>query len=89
VDVIYSASNTYLFKSDIDEIAKQSKRIDVHYLDNQLETSNMIIKKAKALKNNARYFISGNTRSIKEIKKLLKQEGIKSKNIVHDPFIGY
>jgi predicted ferric reductase len=89
VDVIYSAKSTYLFKSDIDEIVKQSKRIDVHYLDNQLETSNTIIKKAKALKNSARYFISGNTKSIKEVKKLLKLEGIKSKNIVHDPFIGY
>ena len=89
IDVIYSASGAYLFKEDLDTVAKENRNINIHYLDNQLETSNAILKNAKLHRNEARYFISGSTKAIKSIKKLLKQEGIKSKNIVHDPFFGY
>lgn len=87
VDLLYSSSDFYMFKEEIDFIVDSNKEFDIKYLKTIEETNKSIKEKVDRYKNDAYYYISGNPAAINAIKKDLKAKGIKGKRIINDPFL--
>lgn len=89
LNLIYSSKDFYMFKDRIDQIIDEHPNFKIDYTKSIDKTQSSIESQAKKYGNRAQYFISGSSQAIKSVKKQLKSLGIKSKNIVNDPFFGY
>lgn len=89
VHLIYSSSESFLFKDEIDVVAQNNKSISISYVNTLEETKAEIAKTSKKLGNKAFYYISGSPSMIKGVKKDIKKLGIKGRRIINDPFFGY
>jgi len=89
VDVIYSSQDIYMFKDIIDEIIQHNESMDITYTSSINETKDAINRLSKQYSNNAYYYISGSLKGIKSVKNQLKENGIKSKRMINDFFLGY
>ncbi len=89
VEIIYSSRERYLFEDDLKQIAKKDERVNLNLTASREETREKIGEIAKQFKNNAYYYVSGNTKMINETKKNILREGIDKKRIISDPFLGY
>jgi ferredoxin-NADP reductase len=87
--VIYSSNNYYLFDNEIENIVNSNENISLHKTSNREETTEKINNSVIEYNNDAYYYVSGSVSFITSIKRNLKNSGIKSKNIISDPFIGY
>ena len=86
---MYSSRERYLFEDDLKQIAEKDERVHLNFTMSREETRGKISEIAKQFKNNAYYYVSGNTKMIKETKKIISGEGIDKKRIISDPFMGY
>ncbi|MDP8201763.1 MAG: FAD-dependent oxidoreductase [Candidatus Tenebribacter burtonii] len=89
LEFIYSSSNVFLFKDEINKIVEQNDKFNMFYTRTIEETNDAISESARKYVNKAFYYIGGSQKAIKSITKLLKMNGIKSKKIINDPFLGY
>ncbi len=89
VEIIYSSRERHLFEDDLKQIAEKDQRVHLNLTKSREETRVKISEIAKQFKNNAYYYVSGNTKMIKETKKNISGEGIDKKRIISDPFLGY
>jgi len=86
ITLIYSARDTYTYKSELDNWAKDS-RIQIIYTHTTEEVNQTLQNQINIFGNKAHYFISGAPGMIKALRTTLKQRGIKK--IINDPFKGY
>ena len=84
-----SSGGNYAYIKDLDALEASNPNIDIHYIGDRDETKRMIGAYVKDHGNDSEYFISGPRSLIKETKKLLKQLGIKGKNIRKEPMLFY
>jgi ferredoxin-NADP reductase len=89
VEIIYSSRERHLFEDDLKQIAGKDARVHLHLTASREETRVKINEIAKQFKNNAYYYVLGNTKMIKETKKTISGQGIDKKRIISDPFLGY
>ena len=89
VEFVYSSLDTYLFKDRIEEIINHNDTFTSSYVSSIQETKAKIKEKIDQYGNDAYYYVSGSNEAIKSIKALLKDNGIKGKKIINDPFLGY
>ena len=87
--VIYSSKDFYLFEKDIKQIVNANKNIMLYKISGKKETTEKITAIMDEYNNNAYYYISGSIDFIKSNKNNLVSSGIKSSNIITDPFFGY
>lgn len=90
VKLLYG-SNTkeYVYKDELDTLSRQNDFVQIRYLAGNDEFAQEVSKEAREYQNDAIYFLSGPPLMIKAMKKVLKDQGIKGKNIKADPFVGY
>jgi ferredoxin-NADP reductase len=89
VEIIYSSRERYLFEDELKQIAEKDERVHLNLTMSREETREKISEIAKQFKNKAYYYVSGNTKMIKETKKNISGEGVDKKRIISDPFLGY
>ncbi len=89
VTLLYASRGSYMFQNELDEIAKDNEKISIRYLKSQDETESAVKDLCLSLGNDALYYISGAPQMIKHIKKFIKSQKIKGKQIINDPFFGY
>lgn len=87
--LVYSSNEDYLFKAELDAIAKNNDKITIHYVSGREEVSSLIAEYAKKYSNDGYYYISGAPSMIKSIQSQLKENGITKKRILNDSFQGY
>ena len=78
----------FIYKEELEEARKVSS-IKTNYLIKRETLNKEIEKFADKHNNEAEYFIVGSKSMIKSIEALLKNKGIKKKNIKKDTFVGY
>ncbi len=79
----------HLFREELEKTASDMKRLKLHYTGDRRETALAVDRIATKYGNSAKYYVSGSMKAIKSIKKNLKKAGIKSRNMINDPFLGY
>lgn len=89
VFLVYSSSDTHLFKEEIDAIAAENPNFHPFYTKNREETRMSYLKLAETLGNDAKYYIAGKPKSVFDISKRLRNSGISFTHIVFDPYLGY
>ncbi|MCA9766863.1 MAG: FAD-dependent oxidoreductase, partial [Carnobacterium sp.] len=90
VKLFYIDSNReYVFKDELDKISSNNPRIKIVYLTDRKDLKENIVEYVKGNKNRSCYFISGNPNMVKEMKVMLKENGIKRRNSINDSFRGY
>lgn len=89
ITVVYASSSYYLFKEEIDKIVKENHHINITYTKDRSQTEIALLALVEKLGNEAYYYSSGAPKVIKSVKKLLRRNGIKKKNLINDSFHGY
>lgn len=89
VFLVYSSSDTHLFKDEIDTIAENNPKFRPFYTNDREQTRNAYLKLADVLGNDAIYYIAGKPRTVFDISKRLRNSGVSFTHIVFDPYIGY
>jgi len=89
VEVIYSSKEFYLFGDEIESITKNNDKITLTKTSTREATQSAITEIAAKYNSNAYYYVSGASKAISSIKKLLKSSGIKGGRVINDPFLGY
>lgn len=89
IELIYSASDYYLFEEEIQEIVLNNKAISLCKTKTHQETNDAVNRMVEQYKDNGYYYISGSWSFIKAIKGQIKGAGVKNKKIIYDPFLGY
>lgn len=89
VHVVYSSEGYFIFRDELDIIAKNHQNIELTYPTTIDETKEDIDELAKQYHNEANYYIAGPPKAVKSVKNALIEEGIQKDNILHDPFTGY
>lgn len=89
VFLIYSSSDTHLFKDELDSISATNPKFHPFYTTNRNQTRRTYLKLAHTLGNDAIYYIAGTPKSVKDISKRLRKNGVSFKRIVFDPYLGY
>lgn len=90
VEVFYVDNRgEYAYRKYLESIDEKYAFINVHFISEIKAFEEGIQKFTRKFKNDADYFISGSPNMIKGVKNTLKQQGIKNKNIINDPFYGY
>ncbi len=87
--LIYASPTGYLFKDLFNAVAQKNKQFTPIYTKNREDTIRAYTDLARTLQNDAFYYISGKTGTIKNIKKELKSAGIKRARMITDPYFGY
>jgi len=88
VEVVYSSGNGFLFEEEIKAIAEKDPGIKLHFTKSREETGEAVGEIAKRLKNKAYYYVSGNPKAIRHIKKGIACQGVSRGRIINDPFYG-
>ncbi|KAB3530777.1 FAD-dependent oxidoreductase [Alkaliphilus pronyensis] len=89
VELLYMDSrDEFIYREDFDKAAKESL-IKVNYLNKRESLSEKIEGFIDKHGNEAEYFIVGSKAMINSMEAILKDKGIKKKNIKKDTFIGY
>ncbi len=88
-NLVYSSNDHHLFKEDIEKAAASNEKLKINLTRTADETQLALKEIVKEKGNKAFYYISGNTKMIKSIKKFLKAHNIKGNRIINDPFFGY
>ena len=89
VVLVHSAAGFHLFADEIEAIALENEAMDVHFTNDRRGTERMINILAQRYKNLAYYYISGSFDIMKSVRAQLKEQGIKGRRLIHDPFFGY
>lgn len=89
VFLVYSSSDTHLFKDELDKISEINPRFHPFYTTNRNQTRRTYLKLANTLEDDAIYYIAGTPKSVHDISKRLRKNGISFKRIVFDPYLGY
>jgi len=89
VTLIYSSRDTYLFKSELDEIAENDPKIKIVYTHTKEEVDAALSKTLESASSDTDYFISGTPGMVSGISKTLKAGGVPKKDIITDSFKGY
>ncbi|SFC57387.1 Ferredoxin-NADP reductase [Alkalibacterium subtropicum] len=87
--LVYSSSDTHLFKEEIDRIAEGNPRFHPFYTKDRNQTRQVYEKLADTLGNDAIYYIAGKPKTVLDINKRLRKNGVSFTHIVFDPYIGY
>lgn len=89
INLIHASNDYHLFKGDITSIADKDEKITLQYTTKgdelRIELKKIIVAKG----NSAFYYVSGSPKIMRTVIKQLKDEGIKGKRIINDPFFGY
>ncbi len=89
IELLYlDSKEEYIYKDELEEINKHPL-INIKFLNNREELINGIKYFTENHSNVASYFVCGSSTMTNSIKGLLKEQGIKKKNIKSDVFIGY
>lgn len=89
IHVVYASAQFYLFKDEIESIAKENPKIHVIYTQSIEETQGKLTALALQYKNEAYYYSSGAGNVIQDTKALLTSRGIEKNNMIDDYFMGY
>ena len=89
VFLVYSSSDTHLFKDEIDRIKDANPKFRPFYTNDREQTRLAYLKLAEALGNDAIYYIAGKPKTVFDISKRLRNSGVSFRRIVFDPYIGY
>lgn len=87
--LVHSASDTHLFKNEMDAIAASNSKFHPFYTKDREETRRTYLNLAETLGNDARYYVSGTPKSVNDISKRLRSNGINITRIIFDPYFGY
>lgn len=87
--LVYSSSDTHLFKDDIDRIAENNPKFRPFYTTDREQTRSTYLKLANTLGNDAIYYIAGKPKTVSDISKRLRKSSVSFTHIVFDPYIGY
>ena len=90
VQVLYSeASGNHVYRDELDKICLENPTIQIHYVSGREELTKAVEHYTGEYKNGANYFITGPVSMVKNLKNTLKAQGISSKSIKTDLFVGY
>lgn len=89
VFLIYSSRDTHLFKDELESVSTTNPKFHPFYTQNREQTRRTYLKLASTLGNDAIYYIAGTPKTVNDISKRLRKNGISFKRIVFDPYIGY
>ncbi|WP_423189055.1 FAD-dependent oxidoreductase [Alkalibacterium sp. f15] len=89
VFLVYSSSDTHLFKEELDSIALNNPKFHPYYTTGRDQTRETYLKLADTLGNDAIYYVAGTPKSVKDISKRLRDNNVKFTHIVFDPYFGY
>jgi len=89
VHLVYTSSDYYLFGEELEAIAANNSKINLHKTNGREATQQQIKQLAEQYNSDAYYYISGSMPVIKSTKELLKAQGIKANRVLNDPFLGY
>lgn len=90
IQILYSeAQGKHIYREELDKICLENPSIQVSYVSGREELTKALEGFTGEHKNNASYFITGPVSMVKSLKDNLKNQGIASKNIKTDLFIGY
>ncbi|OJF94183.1 FAD-dependent oxidoreductase [Alkalibacterium sp. 20] len=89
VFLVYSSSDTHLFKDELDSMALNNPRFRLFYTTGREQTRETYLKLAYTLGNDAIYYIAGKPKSVKDISKRLRENNINFTRIVFDSYFGY
>lgn len=87
--LVYSSSDTHLFKDELDRIAENNPKFHPFYTTNRVQTRETYLKLADTLGNDAIYYVAGAPKSVNDISKRLRKHDVSFTHIVFDPYIGY
>ena len=87
--VIYASFDYYLFENEIQQMVNQNPKIMLVKTVSNEETNQALNDVASRYQNQVYYYLSGSQGFIKAMKKQIKANGVKAKNIINDPFLGY
>lgn len=88
IDLVYASSDYYLFEKEIQAIVARNEQITLHKTLSSTETKSALDALITQYKGDAYYYISGSQKFIAGIKKQIKDQGVKGKRIINDPFLG-
>jgi ferredoxin-NADP reductase len=86
VTLIYSARDTHLFQTELDEIAKKDEKIHIVYTHTKEETDAAVVKVLTNATRETYYFISGAPSMVNNVSKTLRSAGITKNKILTDSF---
>ncbi|MFO8068818.1 MAG: FAD-dependent oxidoreductase [Alkalibacterium sp.] len=89
VFLVYSSSDTHLFKEELDRIALSNPKFRPFYTTGRDQTRETYLKLAENLGNDATYYVAGKPKSVKDISKRLRENNINFTHIVFDYYLGY
>ncbi len=90
VRLVYGSSDgAWPFMDEINELALEIDVFEIDYAEHRDELHKEIAHMAMVFENEADYFVSGSGKATRFFKRLLRQHGIKRKNIHSDWFLGY
>ncbi|WP_413526745.1 FAD-dependent oxidoreductase [Marinilactibacillus psychrotolerans] len=82
VTLIYISRDFYLFREELDSIAKRNHSIKIHYVFDHSESSKILKQLVQKYGNNAFYYIYGSDKTISYANQDLKQLSIHKKQII-------
>ena len=89
VDLLYSQrEEDYAFQQELDQAAQENNFLKIHYLSSRDALRDEILSFTSVHGNDGRYLVAGAPEMVESVKKLLKEQGILSKHIKNDPFMG-
>lgn len=87
--LIHASNDHHLFREDITSIARKDEKITLKYTTKGNEIRTELRKAILDKGNNAYYYVTGSPKVMRRVIKQLKDEGIKGRKIINDPFFGY
>jgi ferredoxin-NADP reductase len=83
------SKNEFLYEEDFNSIAGSDDFLKVGYLTDREQLTMEIEAYIREFGNHSYYFVTGSSKMVKSIKRLLKSKGVVRKNIKSDIFFGY
>lgn len=87
IHLVHIASGYHMFQNTLEKIEK--KNVDMHFMHERDVTADIIDDLAAEYGNRAYYYVSGPPKMNRAHIKRLKAMGVKNRQIVLDPFLGY
>lgn len=87
--LIYSAKAEHVYRSQIENWKQKLPQLKITYTTSADEVNEALLKEASEINKNTHYLLSGAPGMIESLRHTLEERGIKSGQILNDPFKGY
>jgi len=89
IHLIYASKDQHLFQKDFEEICEKNPKISVSFVHDREALTTDLMVHAKKYENRAFYYMSGSMKVNQLNRQALKEMGIPTNRMIHDPFLGY